>query len=153
MTDVQEKFLTQQVCQKCSTQLNNSYKFITQAREVYKQYLFAVSNLPIESFEDVPQLLQEVPLDVKTKQRPNNSVKTTNSESIISIEIKAEPIVLECTPDTDVLMNEDKLQVNEIKEETPDILEGNARANEKEKASKKMEQKGLHNGPTYEEEM
>ncbi|TMW52055.1 hypothetical protein DOY81_002835 [Sarcophaga bullata] len=164
--DAQEKFLTQKVCQKCSTQLNNCYKFILQARKAYEQHLSTINDLSTENdakdFGDIPELLREVPLDLiplkKSLLQMKDSAIEKNSGSIMEIEIKTEPILLECTPDADVLMNEDKLQVKEIKEEKPELLEENsgAKLNEKDKAlplTKQQEQKDLTNDPTYEEEI
>lgn len=166
MSDAQEKFLTQKVCQKCSAQLNNCYKFIIQSREAYEQHLSTIKDLSKENdtknFSDISDHLKELPIDLipenKSRLQRKDGVIAANSGSIMEIEIKTEPILLECTPDTDVLMSEDKLQVNEIKEEKLELVEeiADGKPNQKDKAlafTKKQEQTDLSNDRTYEDGM
>ena len=146
--------------------MNNCYKFITQAREIHEQYLSTINNLPIENdtkdFEDIPEPLIEVPIDLipieKSALQTKDSPIATNSVSLIANDIKTEPALLDCIPNSDETMNDDKLQTNDIKEEKPELLVENTdpKLNEKEKvltlAKDHDEQKDLADDPTYEEE-
>ena len=162
MSDTQEKFLTQKVCKKCCTQLNNCYKFIIQAREVYEQYLLTINNLSTQNdtkdFVDIPEPLIEVPIDFITIEKgtviTKNSPIATSSEFTMAIEIKTDPTLLECSPNIDETMTNDKLQVNVIKDEKPESVEENTESkyNGNDKLStltKEQEQKYL---TTYEKQ-
>lgn len=146
--------------------MNNCYKFIIQSRKAYEQHLSTINDLSKENdtkdLGNISEHLKEVPTDLipekKSHLQRNDSAIAAKSESIMEIEIKTELILLECTPDTGVLMNEDRLQINQIKEEKSELVEENreSKPNEKDRSlafTNKQEQKDLTNDPTYEEEM
>ena len=140
MSDTQEKFLTQKVCKKCCTQLNNSYKFIIQVRDVYEQYLLTINDLSTQNdsidFGDIPEPLIEVPIDLIPIEKI--TLITRNSPiTAMAIEIKTDPTLLQCTPNIDEIMNNHKMQVNEIKDEKPESVEENTepKYNENDKFS------------------
>lgn len=123
------------MCQKCSTQLNNCYKFILQAREVYEQYLETLDELgaeeEVKDFENIPEPLIELPIDFNTVEKSPLGTKESplaTAESPLSAgEIKTEPLTVECMPKARELMNVDNLPSdNDIKEEKPEYVDYNS---------------------------
>ncbi|XP_046805284.1 zinc finger protein 724-like [Lucilia cuprina] len=135
----QEKCLTQKLCQKCSTQLNNCYKFIAQAREVYEQYLQTLDELGElvdeeeikDDFENIPEPLIEVPIDLINVEKSTDLITkesplATESSPLAADEIKTEPLALECVAKAEEFMNIDNLgKDKDIKEEKPEYIDYN----------------------------
>lgn len=143
--------------------MNNCYKFIVQAREVYKQYLSILNDLEndIKNFEDIPEPLIEVPIDfipaAKSPLPIKESPIATNFESLKVNDIKIEPAPVESTWNADENIIENTLHNNDIKEEKPDVLDDHTETKSSEKGKistliNYQEQKDLSDDPTYEEE-
>ncbi|KAM7364205.1 uncharacterized protein ACRADG_000794 [Cochliomyia hominivorax] len=139
-----EKSLTQKLCQKCSTQLSNCYKFIVQAREVYEQYLKSLQQHDIEDeneikdFDNIPEPLIEVPIDLNSVDKDTISTKesplATVENHLAEDEIKTEPVTAECVSKSDELMPVASI-TNEIKEEQPEYGDYEKKVEKNEKSS------------------
>lgn len=124
--------------------MSNCYKFIVQAREVYEQYLQSLKEIDdndeeeeqedeeeeTKNFEDIPEPLLEVPIDLKSVEKSTILTKESPlaaAENALTVnEIKTEPMTVEGTLNVEESMQNNNLTSdNDIKEEKPEYIDYN----------------------------
>lgn len=85
----------------------------------------------MKDFEDIPEPLIEVPIDLNAVEKSlhisKESPLATDASTLACDKIKTEPLTVECMRNNEqVLMNNDNLTTdNDIKEEKPEYVEYN----------------------------